>query len=56
MASGFDWKSVVDQLVEVDKASEFGDTMAGLYDYFDRRLQESTWRKRSSRSTIFTIA
>ncbi|PCH54530.1 MAG: hypothetical protein COC21_04645 [Verrucomicrobiales bacterium] len=56
LASGFDWKSVVDQLVEVDKASEFGDTMAGLYDYFDRRLQESTWRKRSSRSTIFTIA
>ena len=31
--------------LEVDKASGFGDTMAGLYDYFDRRLQEANMEK-----------
>ena len=39
LASGFDWKSVVDQ------ATEFGETMSGLYDYFDRRLREANMEK-----------
>ena len=34
----------------MDKATEFGETMAGLYDYFDRRLQEANADKNQSRS------
>ena len=32
--------------LEMDKATEFGETMAGLYDYFDRRLQEANMDKK----------
>ena len=32
--------------LDMDKATEFGETMAGLYDYFDRRLQEANMDKK----------
>ena len=31
--------------LDMDKATEFGETMAGLYDYFDRLLQEANMDK-----------
>ena len=31
--------------LDVEKATEFGETMSGLYDYFDRRLQEANMEK-----------
>ena len=31
--------------LDVEKAGEFGETMTGLYDYFDRRLQEANMEK-----------
>ena len=31
--------------LDVEKATDFGETMAGLYDYFDRRLQEANMEK-----------
>ena len=31
--------------LDMDKATEFGETMSGLYDYFDRRLQEANMDK-----------
>ena len=33
--------------LDMDKATEFSETMAGLYDYFDRRLQEANMDKTS---------
>lgn len=32
--------------LDMDKATEFGETMAGLYDYFDRLLQEANMDKK----------
>ncbi len=31
--------------LDVEKSNEFGETMSGLYDYFDRRLQEANMEK-----------
>ena len=31
--------------LDVEKSDEFGETMGGLYDYFDRRLQEANMEK-----------
>ena len=38
--------------LDVDKVSGFGDTMAGLYDYFDRRLQEANMEKTLEQTII----
>ena len=32
--------------LDIEKATEFGETMTGLYDYFDRRLQEANMGKK----------
>ncbi len=32
--------------LDVEQATEFGETMTGLYDYFDRRLQEANMEKK----------
>ena len=34
--------------LDMEKATEFGETMSGLYDYFDRRLQEANMEKEQS--------
>ena len=31
--------------LDMEQATEFGETMSGLYDYFDRRLQEANMEK-----------
>jgi len=34
--------------LDMEKSTEFGETMSGLYDYFDRRLQEANMEKEQS--------